>query len=97
MNLTDALVMSVPNVMVMATDNRGHTPEELCEMAMARLINIADTAPDVIKAQANVFRDNVQMLMMHYLKEAVKQDRITLAAQLERAGQIDTANIIRSM
>jgi hypothetical protein len=97
MNLTETLVMSVPNVMVMTTSNRGHTPEELCEMAVSRLISVADTAPDAVKVQANAFKDKVQVLLLHYLKEAVKQDRITLATQLEKAGQIDTANFIRSI
>jgi hypothetical protein len=95
--MTESLVMSVQNVMVMTTSNRGHTPEELAEMAIVRLLAVSDSAPAAVKEQANVFRERIKTLLVYYLNEAVKQDRITLTTKLEQTGQNDLINIIRSL
>ena len=41
----------VGNLNVTTTNNRGHTVEEVAEMATNRLVSISDTAPAPIRAQ----------------------------------------------
>jgi len=87
----------VGRFMVYTTDNRGHTPEELADMALEHLITISDAAPEPIRIQANEYRHKIHALLVRYMKKAVEQDRLTLCRQLEDSGQIDIANILRSL
>jgi adenylate kinase family enzyme len=82
---------------VFTTSNRGHTPEELADMALERLISVSDTAPEQIRMQAEVYKAQLHNLLVHYMKKAVEQDRLTVCRQLEDSGQVDIANIIRSL
>ena len=83
----------VGNVTVMTTDNRGHSVEEITELLLRRIISVADTAPPAIRAQAVEFQDSLRKLIHHYMAEAVKSDRITVAAKL-RAEAPQLADII---
>ena len=81
------------NVSVMTTDNRGHSVEEITELLLRRIISVADTAPPAIRAQAVEFQDSLRKLIHHYMAEAVKSDRITVAAKL-RSGFPAAADIV---
>ena len=81
------------NVSVMTTDNRGHSVEEITELLLRRIISVADTAPPAIRAQAVEFQDSLRKLIHHYMAEAVKSDRITVAARL-RPGFPAAADIV---
>ena len=52
---TDKFELSIGNVGVTTTQNRGHTVEELAEMATNKLISISDDFDPMVKAQANAF------------------------------------------
>ena len=88
---------SVGRFMVYTTDSRGHTPEELANMAMEHIIAVSSAAPEPIRLQAEAYKAKLHELMVRYLKKAVEQDRLTLCQQLEKSGQADIANIIRSL
>lgn len=83
----------VGEVMVMTTNNRGHSIEEVSELLLRRIISVADTAPPAIRAQAIEFQDSLRALIRHYMAQAVKSDRITVAAKL-RAEAPQIADII---
>jgi len=94
---TDKFEISVGNLGVKTTDYRGHTVDEVAEMATDRLISISETAPDTIKAQAHLFKDATRKVITHYMDEAVKNHICTLCNKLEQQGQKDLANIIRRL
>tara|TARA_R100001377_G_scaffold31528_3_gene17223 strand:+ start:665 stop:955 length:291 start_codon:yes stop_codon:yes gene_type:complete len=94
---TDKFEISVGNLGVKTTDYRGHTVDEVAEMATDRLISISETAPDTIKAQAHLFKDATRKVITHYMNEAVKNHICTLCNKLEQQGQKDLANIIRRL
>ena len=50
--------MSSGDINVQTTSERGHTPEELSANAVAKIINISETADPIIKHQAEA-RKNV--------------------------------------
>lgn len=81
------------NVSVMTTDNRGHSIEEITELLLRRIISVADTAPPAIRAQAVEFQDSLRKLIHHYMAEAVRSDRLTVAAKL-RSSFPSAADII---
>ena len=84
-------------VNVMTSTGGGHTPEQIAELCVARLINIADTAPPELAAQAKAFRQQLLVVVLHYVRLAATEDRTTVAMKLEQAGMPDLAHQIRSI
>lgn len=80
----------------MTTSNRGHSVEEMTELLLRRIISVADTAPPAIRAQAVQFQDSLRKLIHHYMVEAVRSDRITVAAKL-RAEAPHLADLIEQI
>ena len=82
---------------VTTTNNRGHTIEEVAEMATKKIISISDTAPAPIREQAHVFKETCKKVITYYMQEAVNNHMCTIGNQLEKQGQKDLANIIRRL
>ncbi len=82
--MSDAVTPVIGNVMVLTADNGGHSVDEITELLLRRIISVADTAPPAIKAQAVQFQDSLRVVIRHYLAEAVRSDRATLAGKLRR-------------
>jgi len=82
---------------VKTTDNRGHTPEEVAELCVNKLISIGDETHPAIQAQARAFREQILALVTHYIKMGVEQDRATICSELANSGHEDLANIIRRL
>ena len=87
----------VGNLSVTTTNNRGHTVEEVAEMATNRLVSISDTAPAPIRAQAHAFKEACKHIITYYMNEAVKNHVFTICNELEKQGQKYLANIIRRL
>lgn len=79
---------------VHATSGRGLNVEELADMAMHKLVHIADTAPPDLREQANQFKAQIRLLMIAYMRQAIKSDRTTLHNQLRGAGFPEVADIV---
>ena len=94
---TDEFKISIGNLGVKTTQNRGHSVEEVAEMATKRLISVADTAPNEIKAQAHAFKNMCHQVIVYYMQEAIKNHMCTICNQLEQQGHKDLANIIRRL
>jgi|TARA_R110000868_G_scaffold304125_1_gene564626 hypothetical protein len=94
---TDKFEISIGNLGVKTTHNRGHTVDEVAEMATNRLISVADTAPNEIKAQAHAFKNLCYKVITYYMQEAIKNHMCTVCNQLESQGHKDLANIIRRL
>jgi len=93
MNLNPASVL-VKTVSVSTTSERGHTPEELAELFVNKIIQVGNSSHPVIRDQAIAFRESVKQLAVIYLREAVVQDRATLAHRMKKAGQPDLVNFL---
>ena len=94
---TDKFEISLGDLGVKTTNYRGHSIEEVAEMATDKLVSVSDTAPEPIRAQAHVFRELCQKVITYYMKEAVNNHICTICNQLEKQGQKDLANIIRRL
>ena len=89
--------VQIGTIGVTTTDKRGHSIEEVSEMAVNKIVSVSDTAPAPIRAQAHAFRDACKQIIMYYMQEAVKNHICTICNQLEQQGQKDLANIIRRL
>ena len=89
--------MSVGNVMVHTTDNRGFTPEEVAARCVDRIISISDQANPVLQQQAHAFKNNIEAVVAGYIKEAIQSDRTTIYNALNDAGEPKLAELIRRL
>lgn len=84
-------------VSVMTSSNGGHSPEQIAELCVDRLIRISDKAPPELAMQAKAFREQMLAVVLQYVKMAAVEDRATVAAKLEQAGAADVAQQIRRL
>jgi hypothetical protein len=82
---------------VTTTNNRGHTIEEVAEMATKKIISVSDEAPAPIREQAHAFEKVCKKVIAYYMQQAVNNHICTVCNQLEKQGQKDLANIIRRL
>ncbi len=73
-------------VEVQTTDGRGFTPEEIAERALDKIIYVGSNAHPAIREQAEAFKDHIRAVLVFYLHEAVRSDRVTLSNKLREAG-----------
>jgi len=86
---------SVGSPFVVTSDNGGHSPEQVAELCVNRLIHVSNTAPPELAMQARAFREQMLAVVVQYVKMAVAEDRATVATKLERAGMADLAQQIK--
>ena len=97
MALFEASTLEVGSVVVATTQDKGHDPEFWAKVVSDRIVSIGGNCHPVIAQQAEAFKQSVETTVSFYIKEAIKSDRTTLIAELERQGHGDMANIIRSL
>ena len=87
----------IGTVSVATTDHGGHTDDYWAAQATRRIVSVGGNCHPVIAEQAEAFKEMVQTLVCLYMKEAIKSDRTTLIAELEKQGQPEMANILRRL
>jgi hypothetical protein len=94
---TEKFETSLGDLGVKTTNYRGHSIEEVAQMATDKLISVSDTAPEPIRTQAHAFRELCQKVIKYYMQEAINNHICTVCNQLEKQGHKDLANIIRRL
>ena len=97
MALFEASSLEVGSVVVATTQDKGYDPEFWAKAAADRIVSVGGNCHPLIAQQAEAFKESVQATAVFYIKEAIKSDRTTLIAELEKQGHADMANIIRSL
>jgi hypothetical protein len=92
--ITPSLPMSAGSVFVHTTQARGWTPEELASRAADKIIYVGDQSHPAVQVQARAFKESVKQVVAFYLKEAVEQDRATIAVRLREAGHPDLVHLL---
>ena len=85
------------SVNVITTNNRGFTPEEVAKRCVDKIISISDTAHPAIKEQAREYRNSLEKVIAHYMKDAIKSDRTTVYNAIKDSGNPKLAEYIRRM
>tara|TARA_R110000868_G_scaffold310528_1_gene571684 strand:+ start:970 stop:1260 length:291 start_codon:yes stop_codon:yes gene_type:complete len=89
--------VTIGSLGVTTTDHKGHSVDEIAEMATNKIVSISDKADPMIKAQAHAFKDRTKMVVAYYIQEGVKNHICTVCNELEKQGHKDLANIIRRL
>lgn len=71
----DPYAAGVGQVTVATTDNGGHPPEFFAERVVARLIQVAESAPEPIRAQALAYREQMLAIVLGGIRAALESDR----------------------
>jgi|TARA_R110002020_G_scaffold53049_1_gene148678 hypothetical protein len=87
----------VGDPVVRTTENRGHTLEEVSDMAIDRIMSVSSKAPPVIRDQAEAFKRELKSVLLFYMKMAVEQDRATVCAKIREAGSPELALYLRGV
>ena len=82
---------------VFTSTNRGHSPEEMAEMAMNKIMTVSDDAPPVIREQALVYKAKLKEILIFYMNRMAQSERTTIWALMKQQGHEDMAEIIRRL
>jgi hypothetical protein len=85
---------AVGSVMVMSTQGRGFTPEEIAERALDKIIHVGSQTHPAIREQAEAFRENIRQVLVYYLHEAVRSHNVTLVNKFQKAGHPELIPIL---
>lgn len=91
------LTSAVGTPFVTTSADGGHSPEQVAELCVNRIIQISDTAPPELAGQARAFREQVLAVVLHYVKLAAQEDRATVAMKLGQAGHAQLAAHVREL
>ena len=84
----------VGNVMVMATEGRGFTPEEIAERALDKIIYVGSHTHPAIREQAEAFKDSIRQVLIHYMHEVVRSHNVILVNKFNQAGHPELIPIL---
>ena len=88
---------AIPDPVVFTSNNRGHSPEEMAEMAMNKIMVVSNDAPPVIRDQALAHRYKLKEILIFYMNRMAQSERTTIWALMKKQGQDDLAEIIRRL
>ncbi len=85
------------NVMVYTSHDGGHSPEQIADMALNKIMSVSETAPPVIRDQAMAHRDKLKEILIYYMKSMANSERTSIWALMKQQGHGDIAEIIRRL
>ena len=87
----------IGQVSVFTSTDRGHSPEEMAEMALNKIMLVSEDAPPVIREQALAYKDKLKEILIFYMNSMAKSERTTIWALMKKQGHSDIAEIIRRL
>jgi len=87
----------IGEVAVFTSTDRGHSPEEMAEMALNKIMLVSEDAPPVIREQALAYKDRLKDILIFYMNRMAQSERTTIWALMKKQGHEDIAEIIRRL
>ena len=87
----------IGEVAVFTSTDRGHSPEEMAEMALNKIMLVSEDAPPVIREQALAYKDRLKDTLIFYMNRMAQSERTTIWALMKKQGHEDIAEIIRRL
>ena len=79
---------------VITTSNGGMTPEQVAELALAKIIYVGDEANPLLKEQALAYKNSIRQVLVFYMKQAIKSNHTTIANKLHKAGHSELTKLL---
>ena len=87
----------IGDALVFTSNNGGHSPEDVAEMALNKIMIVSDTAPPVIRDQAYAHRQRLKEVLIYYMNKMCQSERTTIWSLMKQQGHEDMAEIIRRL
>tara|TARA_Y100000590_G_C15663162_1_gene993465 strand:+ start:1109 stop:1396 length:288 start_codon:yes stop_codon:yes gene_type:complete len=87
----------IGDAIIFTSDNGGHSPEQMAEMALNKIMVVSETAPPVIRDQALAYKNHIRKVLVLYMAKMAENERTSIYALMKQQGQHDLAEIIRSL
>jgi len=82
------------SVTVATSSGRGFTPEEIAERALDKIIHVGSNTHPAIRDQAESFKDDIRQVLVYYMHEAVRSNKVTLKNKITKAGHPELVAIL---
>ena len=79
---------------VITTSYGGMTPEQVAELALAKIIYVGQDANPLLREQALAYKDNIRQVLVHYMKQAIKSNHTTIANKLHEAWHSELTKLL---
>ena len=79
---------------VQTTSFGGMTPEQVAELALAKIIYVGQDANPLLKEQALAYKDSIRQVLIHYMNQAIKSNHTTIANKLREAGHSELTKLL---
>ena len=79
---------------VHTTSYSGMTPEQVAELALAKIIYVGKDANPLLKEQAEAYKDSIRQVLVFYMKQAIKSNHTTIANKLHKAGHSELTKLL---
>ena len=89
--------VQLAQVEISVTSGRPHTPEEIAEIALKKIIYVGKDLPPEIQSQAESYRKNLYHILLSYIKMGERAERSLVLQALDRADMKDAAAFVRSL
>ena len=83
-------------VKAMMVSGRGFTPEEVAEMALEKIIYIGASANPILRDQAEAYKDQLRVVLVRYMKQAVASHNTTLMNRFTKAGHPELVKLLEN-
>ena len=90
-------VSEIGNVIVKTSEQGGLNNEQIADLAVEKIASVSDNAPPHVKQQAKLFKEQLKIVLHHYLLLARREERGTIIQALRSSGQKETAEYIRRL
>jgi len=84
------------DVKAVMVSGRGFTPEEVAEMALDKIIYIGASANPVLRQQAEAYKDQLRVVLVQYMKQAVASHNTTLINRFTKAGHPELVKLLEN-
>ena len=88
---------NVGAALVYTSENQGHSPAQMAEMALSKMILVAEDANPLIRDQAIEYQKQLREILIYYMKKMAASERTTIWALMRSQGHEDMAEIIRRL
>jgi hypothetical protein len=89
--------MSPGVVVVKTTSGVGFSPEHWADRALNKIVQVSGESDSPIRQQAEAFKESVRLVLIYYIKQAIKSDRTTLFNEFNNQNHADMAEILRTL
>lgn len=77
-----------------SVSGRGFTPEELAERALDKIIYVGQRSDPAIRAQAEAYKEQIRVVLVEALHQAVKSNHTTLMNRFRAAGHPELVKLL---